>query len=358
MKSLTKTGAGALATVLLLVAALGAALGGGLASTLASAIATITSSADGGQPDPAKIPTLARQLLPVLTARAAACPGLPAVWVIAEVQAESSWNPREWTDDVNGGTAGLYQINQAEWTSLGGRPWDTPAHTPPPDGADVFDPATNLTLGIRLACGHLQAMTRYLTAAGKPVTALDAMLICHLAGCSRVTNSASGIPTAGEAGCDTACVDLVHHYLDTVHRYVTQYQAGLTTAPTSAATAAIRFAQAQLGLPYAWGGNGPADGGFDCSGLTHAAYQAAGITLPRTAQTQYDAGPHLPPGQLLLPGDLVFYGSPSHIHHVGLYLGDGQMIDAPDFGLTVRVDPAFRARDYAGATRPAARHAS
>ena len=61
-----------------------------------------------------------------------------------------------------------------------------------------------------------------------------------------------------------------------------------------------------------WGGNGPANGdvGFDCSGLTSAAYAAAGIALPRTAATQYLAGPHVHPDAALLPGDLLFYGTP------------------------------------------------
>jgi cell wall-associated NlpC family hydrolase len=62
----------------------------------------------------------------------------------------------------------------------------------------------------------------------------------------------------------------------------------------------VAFACAQLGKPYVWGGNG--DPGFDCSGLTHAAYHAAGIGLPRTAQTQYNAGPLLPPGTPAAPG--------------------------------------------------------
>ncbi len=62
-------------------------------------------------------------------------------------------------------------------------------------------------------------------------------------------------------------------------------------APNPTALAAINYACGQRGLPYVWGGNGAQDGGFDCSGLTKAAYAAAGITLPRTAQTQYDAGP-------------------------------------------------------------------
>jgi cell wall-associated NlpC family hydrolase len=124
-------------------------------------------------------------------------------------------------------------------------------------------------------------------------------------------------------------------------------------APNAAALAAINYACGQRGLPYVWGGNGPQDGGgFDCSGLTKAAYATAGISLPRTAQTQYDTGPHVPAGQSLLPGDLVFYGTTTNVHHVGLYLGGGMMIDAPDFGQRVKTEP-YKETDYLGATRPA-----
>jgi cell wall-associated NlpC family hydrolase len=121
----------------------------------------------------------------------------------------------------------------------------------------------------------------------------------------------------------------------------------------STALVAIDYACRQRGLPYVWGGNGPQSGeaGFDCSGLTHAAYAAAGIILPRTADAQYRVGPHVPTGQPLLPGDLVFYGTEQHIHHVGLYLGGGLMIDAPDFGQVVKTEP-YTATGYLGATRP------
>jgi cell wall-associated NlpC family hydrolase len=114
----------------------------------------------------------------------------------------------------------------------------------------------------------------------------------------------------------------------------------------------VAFTCAQLGKPYVWGGNG--DPGFDCSGLTHAAYAAAGITIPRTAQTQYNAGPLLPPGAPLLPGDLVFFGTPTRIHHVGISLGGTLMINAPTFGQPVQVDDIRSFRDLAGASRPTA----
>ncbi|MFD8493892.1 C40 family peptidase [Amycolatopsis sp. NPDC059657] len=125
-------------------------------------------------------------------------------------------------------------------------------------------------------------------------------------------------------------------------------------APTPAAMTAINYACGQRGVPYLWGGNGVQDGGFDCSGLTKAAYDAAGISLPRTAQTQYAAGPRVPAGQPLLPGDLVFYGAPSKIHHVGLFIGNGQMVHASTWGQPVKIAPYRNDKgdDYLGATRP------
>jgi cell wall-associated NlpC family hydrolase len=127
--------------------------------------------------------------------------------------------------------------------------------------------------------------------------------------------------------------------------------------PDGRAAVAIRTALAQIGLPYVWGGDGPdaGDAGFDCSGLTTFSYDAAGITLPRTAHTQYFAGPHVPAGAALQPGDLVFYGTATRVHHVGLYLGAGRMVNAPTFGKPVQV-ASYRwpGDDYLGATRPAA----
>lgn len=120
-----------------------------------------------------------------------------------------------------------------------------------------------------------------------------------------------------------------------------------------AAAAAIAYARGQLGHPYVWGGNGP--GGFDCSGLIQQAYRSAGIALPRTADSQYRAGPRLAEGDSLMPGDLVFYGNPAAtggITHVALVVGDGQVIHAPTQGDVVKLAP-LPTRGYAGATRPA-----
>lgn len=130
-----------------------------------------------------------------------------------------------------------------------------------------------------------------------------------------------------------------------------------TARPGTAAAVAVDFALAQRGLPYIWGGNGPEQGdeGFDCSGLTTFAYAEAGVQLPRTAHTQYYAGPHVPSGADLEPGDLVFFGVPERVHHVGMYVGNGVMVNAPSRGKPVRLAQVrFDGDDYLGATRPAA----
>lgn len=127
--------------------------------------------------------------------------------------------------------------------------------------------------------------------------------------------------------------------------------------PEGPAAAAVAAALEQLGLPYEWGGDGPSAGetGFDCSGLTHFAYAQAGIDLPRTAHAQYSAGPRVPDEGLLQAGDLVFYGLPERVYHVGMYLGEGRMVNASKFGRPVQV-AAYRwpGDEYLGATRPAA----
>jgi cell wall-associated NlpC family hydrolase len=125
--------------------------------------------------------------------------------------------------------------------------------------------------------------------------------------------------------------------------------------PSQQAATAINYAQKKLGTPYLWGGNGTADQGgrFDCSGLTKAAFESAGITLPRVANDQYNAGPH-PQRAELLPGDLVFFSddltNSRAIRHVGIYVGGGYMIDAPRTGAVIRFDP-IDTPDYFGATR-------
>ncbi|MFI7520946.1 C40 family peptidase [Micromonospora globbae] len=92
---------------------------------------------------------------------------------------------------------------------------------------------------------------------------------------------------------------------------------------------AVRYAYGAIGKPYVWGGSGP--NGYDCSGLTSAAWRAAGKSLPHNARMQWGAVAHIGRGELS-PGDLVFYRG---LGHVALYVGDGQVIDAPSAGRNV-----------------------
>jgi cell wall-associated NlpC family hydrolase len=118
-------------------------------------------------------------------------------------------------------------------------------------------------------------------------------------------------------------------------------------APVSpGAAGAVEEARRQLGKPYQYGGSGP--GSFDCSGLTAWAWGHAGVSLPHSAQAQYDGMPHVALSNLQ-PGDLVFYGSP--VYHVGIYVGGGQMIEAAHTGTNVRYADIYRS-DLVGASRP------
>jgi peptidoglycan DL-endopeptidase CwlO len=112
------------------------------------------------------------------------------------------------------------------------------------------------------------------------------------------------------------------------------------------ARVAVQWAYKELGKPYVWGAAGP--NSFDCSGLTQYVWAKAGVYLDHYTGSQWNEGRHVSRDQLR-PGDLVFFGS--DLHHVGIYIGNGNMIEAPHTGADVRISGAFRS-DYAGAVRP------
>jgi cell wall-associated NlpC family hydrolase len=166
--------------------------------------------------------------------------------------------------------------------------------------------------------------------------------------------TASALLCANGAGSpatlSAAIADYNHSniYVDTVLTLALAF--GDAPQITGTVVAALSLAAQQLNTPYLWGGTG--SGGFDCSGLTQAAYETAGINLPRVAQDQFDAGPSVSGGATVAPGDLTFFGDgPSGVDHVGLYVGGGEMIDAPHTGALVRFDNANWS-GFAGATRP------
>jgi len=133
------------------------------------------------------------------------------------------------------------------------------------------------------------------------------------------------------------------------------------------ATKAITAALDAVGIPYAWGGGGaagPSSGidldagvvGFDCSGLTQYAYAKAGVRIPRNSRAQFAALPKVARADLQ-PGDLVFWAldpaDPDTIHHVAIYLGNQQVVQAPESGDVVSIAPMWW-DGYAGAVRPTA----
>ena len=130
--------------------------------------------------------------------------------------------------------------------------------------------------------------------------------------------------------------------------------AGGTTSATYSGTTstqggkAVSFAYAQLGKPYQWGATGP--GSYDCSGLAQAAWAAAGVSIPRTTYAQWAALPHISTSALE-PGDLLYFDG---VGHVAIYVGGGDIIDAPQTGMDVQKIPlaGWYKSTLVGAARP------
>ncbi|MFJ5718948.1 NlpC/P60 family protein [Streptomyces sp. NPDC093149] len=122
---------------------------------------------------------------------------------------------------------------------------------------------------------------------------------------------------------------------------------GSDSSATTKAEKVLAFARAQLGKPYVWGATGPSS--YDCSGLTQAAWKAAGVDIPRTTWDQVKIGTKVATADLR-PGDLVFFYD--DISHVGIYKGDGMMIHAPKPGANVREESIYYMPIY-GSVRPA-----
>ncbi|MFJ6655719.1 NlpC/P60 family protein [Streptomyces sp. NPDC091377] len=123
-------------------------------------------------------------------------------------------------------------------------------------------------------------------------------------------------------------------------------RAGTTT--TAAGKKAVEYAARQLGKPYIWGAEGP--GGYDCSGLTSQAWLSAGVTIPRTSQMQWQGLTRIPVGSMR-PGDLIVYYDDAS--HIAIYIGDGEMINAPRPGRNVTIAPAG-SMPILGVVRPGA----
>lgn len=220
---------------------------------------------------------------------------------------------------------------------------------------DVWDPEDAIPSSAKYLCtisGEVE---------GVPGDKQSNMLAAYNAG-SYAVRKAGGVPPFKET----------QNYVRSITALAGQPSGGKPTT-TDQAAIAVNAANKMLGTPYSWGGGntrGPSTGiccspkgrsgteitGFDCSGLTLYAYAKAGISLPRTAAAQYAASEPVKPGKVR-PGDLVFYGkSPASIHHVGIYIGGGWMLDAPRPGTQVRYSPMDSMTDLLAVARPTSRH--
>ncbi|GGO87360.1 C40 family peptidase [Wenjunlia tyrosinilytica] len=204
---------------------------------------------------------------------------------------------------------------------------------------DVWDPADAIPSAASYDCTLAKDVRGV---GGDPVAN---MLAAYNAGPYRVI-AAGGVPDIAET----------KDYVKQITSLAKSFAAPVRpVAVSQQAAGAIYFAQSKLGTLYLWGGNGtPEQGGrFDCSGLTQASYRSVGIELPRVANDQWYAGQH-PKRDELQPGDLVFFAydltNPRSIHHVGIYVGGGYMINAPHTGAVIRFDK-IDTPDYIGATR-------
>ena len=189
----------------------------------------------------------------------------------------------------------------------------------------------------------------YATGPDEPLSPYDPADAIYTAAAMLCANGARG---GSASGIEQAVFAYNHAdwYVSEVMSWAGKYAA---QGGGNAVALAITFAEAQLGKPYQWGAAGPDS--YDCSGLVYAAYASAGIHIARTTYLWQQDGPVVPISQIQ-PGDLLFSagsdGTPANPGHVVMYLGGGQVIQAPQTGQDVQVDPIDLA-SVVVATRPA-----
>ncbi|MEU3065037.1 NlpC/P60 family protein [Streptomyces subrutilus] len=273
------------------------------------------------------------------------CPAVSPNLLAALLTTESGFNPKA-TSPV--GAQGIAQFMPSTWESSG------------IDGnrdgkRDVWDPEDAIPSAAKHLCDIAEEVKDV------PGDKQSNMLAAYNAG-SGAVRKYGGVPPYKET----------QGYVQSITALANKPAGGTATVTAQQIAAAINTADKQIGMPYSWGGgdaSGPTSGsccspngstgantvGFDCSGLVVYAYAKAGIFLPRTAAAQYAASE--PVGrENMRPGDLVFFGASAEgIHHVGIYVGGGHMIEAPRPGTKVRYAPIDSMPDFYAAARPITR---
>lgn len=283
---------------------------------------------------------------PLLDA-AKTCQEITAPILAAQIETESNWNP----DAYNKGSqaTGLSQFIPSTWAAYG-----TDGDVPPDGKADPRNPADAIKTQAVYMC-HLVDFVK--STKGLNGEIVDLALASYNAGPGNVQKY-GGIPPFQETT----------NYVTKIRNLANTKYANVTSVPTASGRAGpiIQKAAEHVNKTmYSWGGgtlDGPSGGsspdvgviGFDCSSLVrYAYYQGTGqaITLPRTADAQYNAtkSQSIAVGDLQ-PGDLLFWGRGT-MHHVALYIGNGRMIEAPESGKKITETNIRTNGDYAGATR-------
>ncbi len=236
-------------------------------------------------------------------ASAASTCSVPWTLLAAVAKTESSFDATAVSD---AGAEGLFQFEPTTFAAY--------AKPTPPGGAappTPFDPTDAAYAAARYLCS--------LGVANNPTLALVAY-------------------NCGNPGpaCQAASAGYAQEVLATAASYTAPGGVGSGGAPSGVQEAAVSYAESQIGTPYVYGGDTP-QSGFDCSGLVIWAYGLAGVVVPRVANDQWHDEPHVSLGDLV-PGDLVFFGSSDYADHVGIYIGNSAMVDAPHTGADVRID--------------------
>lgn len=261
------------------------------------------------------------------------CPEIPPTVIAAQIEAESNWNPHARSNARNGGARGIAQFMPGTWPSWG-RDDD---HS---GSADPNDPADAIMAQGRYMCALAGQMREAINHNRVQGDVLDLALAGYNSGAGAVL-AAGSMPSNGQT----------EKYVPKIRKLMGKYGAiGPTSNAGPFAEKEIQAASAFIDrAPYVWGGgtiNGPSAGstpgvGFDCSGLVlYAVYQASGgkTTAQRPADTQATQGQPVPRGQEQRGDVIAFATSPgSSYHHIGIYLGNGQLLHAPDFGQNVKV---------------------
>jgi peptidoglycan DL-endopeptidase CwlO len=199
--------------------------------------------------------------------------------------------------------------------------------------ATTAPPSTTSTTETSLA-----AATTSTTAATSPVYSSSTSATTTTSPPTSLSTTTTASPSAEESASPTTTVAEPTSLPALTTTTTAAASAADSGLPASGWQVAMAFAESQIGKPYRWGGAGPAT--YDCSGLTMVAWAKAGVSMPHSAQDQYNMTARIPLSDLQ-PGDLVFFGTPTDVYHVGMYVGGGSMVDAPETGQDVMIQPIY-----------------